>query len=60
MVEILAEMRRVWKDLEFSFQNLLNFLGDLAGGKCDGMKRAVCPLGGRNEEGMEGCRIVVS
>ena len=60
MVEILAEMRRVWKDLEFSFQNLLNCLGDLAGGKCDGMKKDVCPLGGGNEEGMEGFGIVVS
>ena len=34
--------------------------GDLAGEKCDGMERVVCPLGGGNEEGMEGFGIVVS
>ena len=34
--------------------------GDLAGVKCDGMERVVCPLGGGNEEGMEGFGIVVS
>ena len=34
--------------------------GDLAGGTCDGMERAICPLGGGNEEGMEGFGIVVS
>ena len=56
----MGETRRVWKDLELSLHNLMNCLGDLAGEKCDGMKRVVCPLGGGNEEGMEGCRIVVS
>ena len=60
MVEILAEMRRVWKDLELSLHNLLNCLGDPAGVKCDGMKKDVYPLGGGNEEGMEGFGIVVS
>ena len=34
--------------------------GDLACGNCDGMERVVCPLGGGNEEGMEGFGIVVS
>ena len=39
-------------------------LGDLVGGRCDGMEKAVCALGGgdtrRNEKGMEGFRIVIS